>query len=300
MANGQMMSKKAEAENRAIAQMLDEVGDLLAHQNASVFRVRAYHEGAAYIRTMETPLRRVFEDGGLRGLDTLPTIGPSIAAAIAEILETGTLGLIERLRGALDPETLFQSIPMIGPHLAHAIHNTLDIDSLEALEAAAHDGRLDTVNGIGPRRLRSIRQSIDAALSRRRRRHSTQSKLPPIADVLAVDRIYREKAARGELRMITPQRFNPTGSIQLPILHAERAEWRFTALFSNTPNAQRYAPRQDWVVIHVEHDGHQGGQCTVVTEQRGPLHGKRVIRGQEAACQRYYETHDLHSAQPSS
>lgn len=288
-----MMSKKAKAENRAIAQMLDEVGDLLAQQDASVFRVRAYHEGAAYIRDMESALRRVFEDGGLRGLDALPTIGPSIAAAIAEILETGKLGMIDRLRGALDPESLFQTIPMIGPRLAQDIHDTLEIDSLEELEAAAHDGRLQTVKGIGPRRLRSIRQSLNVALSRRRRRQTKYTELPPIADLLDVDRMYRERAARGELRMITPRRFNPTGSIQLPILHTERGEWHFTALFSNTPNAQRYARNQDWVVIYYEHDGQQGGQCTVVTEQRGSLMGKRVVRGQENASKQFYKTHTL-------
>ena len=288
-----MISKQAKAENRAIAQMLDEVGDLLAQQDASVFRVRAYYEGAAYIRDMQTPLRRVFEGEGLRGLDDLPTIGPSIAAAIAEILETGKLGMIDRLRGALDPESLFQTIPMIGPRLARDIHDTLDIDSLEELETAAHDGRLESVKGIGPRRLRGIRQSLNTALSRRRRRQATPRELPPIADLLDVDRIYREKAARGALRKITPRRFNPDGSIQLPILHMERGDWRFTALFSNTPNAQRYAPDHDWVVIYFEHDGQRGGQCTVVTEQRGSLTGKRVVRGQENASKQYYKVHNL-------
>ena len=37
---------------------------------------------------------------------------------------------------------------------------------------------------------------------------------------------------------------------------------------------------RDWVVIYFERDGHEG-QCTVVTEYRGLLTGKRVVRGRE-------------------
>ena len=37
---------------------------------------------------------------------------------------------------------------------------------------------------------------------------------------------------------------------------------------------------RDWVVIYFERDGHEG-QCTIVTEYRGPLTEKRVVRGRE-------------------
>ena len=55
------------------------------------------------------------------------------------------------MRGKLDPEASFQNIPGIGPVFARLIHEHLHVDTLEALEAAAHDGRLDTVPGIGER-----------------------------------------------------------------------------------------------------------------------------------------------------
>ena len=76
----------------------------------------------------------------------MPTIGVSISAAIAEVLDTGALGILDRLRGSTDPEKLFQTVPMIGPSLARAIHETLHVDTLEALEAATADGRLATVS----------------------------------------------------------------------------------------------------------------------------------------------------------
>ena len=34
-------------------------------------------------------------------------------------------------------------VPGVGPTLARAIHDALHVDSLEGLEAAAHDGRLE-------------------------------------------------------------------------------------------------------------------------------------------------------------
>ena len=36
--------------------------------------------------------------------------------------------------------------------------------------------------------------------------------LPAVAELLDVDREYRERATAGTLRRIAPQRFNPTGA----------------------------------------------------------------------------------------
>ena len=85
----------------------------------------------------------------------------------------------------------------------------------------------------------------------------------------------------GELPKIAPQRFNPEGKAWLPILHAEREGWHFTALFSNTARAHELGRTDDWVVIYFYDDDHQEGQCTVVTEIRGPREGERVVRGRE-------------------
>jgi len=45
---------------------------------------------------------------------------------------------------------------------------------------------------------------------------------------------------------------------------------------------------QDWVVILFYDDHHQEGQHTVVTETRGAMAGRRVVRGREKACRGYY------------
>ncbi|MEW9919334.1 helix-hairpin-helix domain-containing protein [Marimonas sp. MJW-29] len=275
------------AENLYISDQLIAVAELLVQQEASPFRLRAYREAAEYLGGMPHPVREVYEAHGRRGLEDLPTIGVSIAAAIAEILENGTLSLLDRLRGRADPEKLLQTVPMIGPSLAHTIHETLHIDTLEALEAAAVDGRLGAIRGIGPRRVESIRHSLNDMLRRRRPRAApAEAPSPPISDLLSVDAEYRERAV--DLPTIRPRRFNEDGQNRIPILHTERGPWHFTALFSNTATAHQYGMTRDWVVIYFERDHAPEGQCTVVTERGGPLDGRRVVRGREAACAAHY------------
>ena len=98
--------------------------------------------------------------------------------------------------------------------------------------------------------------------------------------MLQVDEQYRQKVEADELPRISPQRNNPEGVAWLPILHSYEDGWHFTALFSNTDRAHELGRVRDWVVIYFERDGHEG-QCTVVTEYRGPLTGRRVVRGRE-------------------
>lgn len=78
-----------------------------------------------------------------------------------------------------DRKVSFQNIPGIGPAFARLIHEHLHIDTLEALEAAAHDGRLDTVPGIGERRGKVIRQSLARILVRKGPLASSLHKVPP-------------------------------------------------------------------------------------------------------------------------
>lgn len=276
-------------ENQNVAQKLNAVADLLEHQQANPFRVRAYRDAATYLHGMPQPVSAVLAKGGPPALEALPTIGSSIAAAISEILQTGDLRLLHTLRGDLDPEKLFQTVPGIGPTLAAAIHENLGIDTLEDLEVAANDGRLAALSGFGPRRVRGIQYALDKLLARRRTMGSRAGQLPPpVPAVLDVDEEYRMRALEGSLPMIAPKRFNPERAAWLPILHTDRDGWHFTALYSNTQRAHQLGRTHDWVVIRFDKGTAGEGQCTVVTEQRGPLSGKRVIRGLEAACAQFY------------
>lgn len=273
--------------NQHVADLLRQMGDLLTQQKANPYRINAYQRAAEAIDALDEDVSKVLEKEGTEGLIRLPFIGSGIAASIQEIAATGHWARLDRLRGAMEPERLFQTVPGVGPELAHVIHDELHVDTLEALEVAAHDGRLMAVKGVGPRRAASIRAGLANILGRRRI-SSRRSQGPTVGVLLSVDREYRARARAGDLPKIAPRRFNPEGKKWLPILHTKRGEWQFTALFSNTARAHQLARTHDWVVIYFYGGDHHEGQHTVVTETRGPLHNLRVVRGRESECRTFY------------
>jgi len=271
-----------------IADRLSEMADLLEAQGADRFRVRAYRQGAATVRTLDEDPAHILARAGLKGLTDLPNIGPRLARAIDEMSETGRWMQLERLRGDTEPEQLFRVLPGVGPETARALHDHLHVDTLEALEIAAHDGRVEMVPGIGPRKAAAMRASLAALLARRRRRGNEDHEEPKVETLLAIDETYRREAEAGRLPRISPRRFNPEGTAWLPVLHVDRDGWSLTALYSNTALAHELRRNHDWVVIYFGHDGGPEHQRTVVTETRGPIEGRRVVRGREMACREYY------------
>ena len=267
--------------NERAAQIFSDCADVLRLQKANPFRVNAYIRAARSLRSMDTDAGRILENDGIEGLMKLPGIGKGLAAAIDEIARTGRLSQFDRLRGESSPEVLFQSLPGVGPGLAHSIHEALHVDTLEALEVAAHDGRLDEVPGIGTRRAAAIRAGLAEVLRRGSRYQEPALAAPSVGELLAVDADYRRLAAAGKLPKIAPKRFNPEGRAWLPVMHTVRGDWHFTALFSNTARAHELGRTDDWVVIYYYDGDHQEGQNTVVTETHGPLRGERVVRGRE-------------------
>jgi hypothetical protein len=306
----------AAGDNAAVADLLREMATLLEAQGEdNPFRIAAYRRAADTAQALRADLREVYGREGLAGLDALPAIGPGIAAAVAEILQTGRWARLERLRGAAGPEAIFRTVPGVGAQLAMRIHDELGLDTLEALEAAAHDGRLEGLPHVGPRRAASIRAALTQMLDRGRALRRRPRAAPPtaaaqgsrasaaagggstagdvddapsVADLLAVDRLYREGAAVDRLPKIAPRRFNPEGRAWLPVLHTRRGAWAFTALYSNTARAHELDRVHDWVVVYAEDASHHERQYTVVTAARGTLAGRRVVRGREDECQALY------------
>lgn len=288
--------------NMLCADRLREAADLLEAQGASPFRVSAYRRAADTLRGLTMDIGTIIERDGADGLEALPGIGRGIAGALVEMWRTGNWAQLERLRGSADPVALFTLLPGLGHRLAERIHDELHIDTLEALEIAAHDGSLEHVPGVGPRRAASIRASLQVMLSRGRLRRvgaaagvggmpvggTSPDTGPSVAELLTVDREYRAKAASGGLPTIVPKRFNPSAESWLPVLHTTRDGWHYTALYSNTALAHQLNRTRDWVVLYFYDGEHVEGQHTIVTETHGPLAGRRVVRGREVECRTHY------------
>ena len=225
------------------------------------------------------------------GLTSLPTIGTSIANLIEQQLRLGKMPLLDRLRGEAPAERYFTSLSGIGPELSHLIHEYLHVETLPELYAAARQGRLDQVPGIGRKRARAILESV----SQRLQIHG-EVPLPisadadrsvPVAEILAIDEEYRRLASEDKLPRIAPRKFNPGNIAWLPILHTERGGRHYSALFSNTSRAHDLNTTKDWVVIYRDDSGSHG-RWTVITSQFGKLHGCRIVRGREHECLEFY------------
>jgi hypothetical protein len=293
-----MTEKDERPSNQEIADTLEKIATLLEVQDANPHRVRAYRNGAQRVRTLDGSAAKIVRSGDGKALEKLPDIGQGLAGVITRFVETGHSNLLERLQGEVSPERLFRQVPGIGATLAKRIANELDIQTLEGLEQAAHDGRLAKVEGFGQKRIRTVQVSLAGMLSRtayQRAQERTDSAdeatemgHPAVKLLLDIDATYRRKADANELPTIAPKRFNPEGKSWLPIMHASRDGYDFTVLYSNTARAHELNKTDDWVVIYYERDGRED-QATVVTATRGPLEGKRVVRGREAESQRFYK-----------
>lgn len=289
-------SKVTPLGNDEVAAKLDAVADVLEAQDANPFRVQAYRNAANTVRNLEQPAHEVLAREGEEGLRRFAGIGESLARSIAQLVYTNRLGLLDQLRGETRPERVLATVPGIGPKLAGLIHEQLEIDTLADLSAAAYDGRLAQISGFGPRRLRGVRESLAGRLrprpqpqnnGRARAETGAEEDQPTVAELLDIDREYREQVRKGKLPHIAPRRYNPTGEAWLPVLHTERGATHYTALYSNTARAHELGTIKDWVVIYRD-DNNGNGQWTVVTARYGALQRERVVRGHEKECKEYY------------
>jgi DNA polymerase (family 10) len=149
--------------NRDVATLFDEIADLLEFQNANPFRVRAYRNAARRITDLSEPLANVAADPN-RKLTDLEGIGKDLAQKIEEVLETGTIGMLEELRSAIPGGVLAMvRIPGMGPKKAAALHKELGITSLDALRAACEAGKVEKLKGFGKKTQDKILAGIDAA-----------------------------------------------------------------------------------------------------------------------------------------
>lgn len=259
--------------------------------DANPFRVRSYRRAGEELRGLERSAASLYAERGRGGLREIPGVGRALSSSIAEIVETGRLRLLERLEARESPTEVFARLPGVGPALAHRLRDELGVSTLEELELAAHDGRLLSVEGIGAKRARGIREALSLRLARMPPRWSSgaadPAPRPPVRLLLEVDKEYRSRARAGELRRIAPRRFNPENVAWLPVMEVEREGWEITALFSNTQRAHELGRTHDWVVIYYDRDGDHG-QVTVVTARTGRLRDLRVVRGREPECRRHY------------
>lgn len=146
--------------NADIADTFEHIADLLEYQGGNVFRVRAYRQAARTISGMIDSLATVRADPS-RSLTDIEGIGTDLADKIGVLLDAGELPLLAELRKAVPP-AVFQlmRVPGLGPKKVKILVDQLGIDSLEALETACLQGRVEHVKGFGVKTQAAILENI--------------------------------------------------------------------------------------------------------------------------------------------
>ncbi len=146
-------------ENAQIAEVFEEIADLLELQEGNQFRIRSYRNAARIVRDLSRRLEDMVEDG--EDLTDLPNIGRGTAEKIAEILKTGTCERVEDLRQQV-PSGLTQlmRVPDLGPRKSMSLYQELGIQDLEGLREACQEGKVRELEGFGEKTEQNILKGI--------------------------------------------------------------------------------------------------------------------------------------------
>jgi DNA polymerase (family X) len=146
--------------NREVADLLERVADMLAIRGDQIHRILAYRRGAESIRALGRDINELFGEGSLT---EIPGIGPALAEKIGEMLTTGNLAFYEKLAQEIPPSLVeLMRVEGIGPKRIKQIYDALNITTLETLTAAAHEGKLRHLPGLGARSEAKILAAIEA------------------------------------------------------------------------------------------------------------------------------------------
>jgi DNA polymerase (family 10) len=150
--------------NKQLADTFTLIANLVEIKGEVIYVILAYRKAAESLASLPREASEYWKEGKLR---EIPGVGKAIAEKIDELLTTGKLGFLERLKEEV-PESLaaWLQVPGLGPKKVAAIWKALDITTLPELEAAAKDGKLRNLPGMGAKSEAAILEGI-ASLARR-------------------------------------------------------------------------------------------------------------------------------------
>jgi DNA polymerase (family 10) len=160
-------SGEAVITNSELARVFNEIGDMLEILGEVVYKSVAYRRVADVIERYPDDVAALYRRGTP---PKLPGAGPAISQKLAELSETGSLAYHEKLRAQV-PDGLLEilRIPGVGPRTVKLLHGELGIDSVEALRAAAEEGRLRGIKGLSARTEQNVLEAITRIEQKSRR-----------------------------------------------------------------------------------------------------------------------------------
>ncbi len=145
---------------RATARVLAQIAAFLELRGESRFKSGAYEQAARTIAALDTDDLGALDRSG--ELARTPGIGKAILGVIRDLEETGESQYLQQLREGLPAGlTDLLRVPGLATAKIRLLHETLGIDSVDALEAAARDGRLAALKGFGPKTAAKLLRGIE-------------------------------------------------------------------------------------------------------------------------------------------
>ena len=144
---------------RTAAHTLNQLAAYLQLRGEDRFRSRAYERAARTIATLDTDDIGALDREGK--LAEVSGVGPAVLSVLRELIATGESQYLERVRADIPPGLLeLLRVTGLATQKIHLLHTELGVDSVQALEAAAVDGRLAKLKGFGPKTAQRILKGI--------------------------------------------------------------------------------------------------------------------------------------------
>ena len=145
-------------DNKEIAEVLEEIAELLEIKGENPFKIRAYHNGARIVGGMSQDLHDLVEQGSLR---EIKGIGEGLAEKITELVKTGKCKYHQELKKSL-PSGILELLELsgLGPKRAKVLYEKLGIKNIAQLERACRNDRLLELDGFGEKSQAKILEAI--------------------------------------------------------------------------------------------------------------------------------------------
>jgi DNA polymerase (family X) len=147
--------------NSLVAAVLEELANYSEMEDDLPYRARAYRRAAQTIFAMEEDVQDLWEKHTLKDI---PGVGDNIEKKIDEILRTGKLQTLEKMKRSTPVDVVsLTKVEGIGPKTVKLLYKELGVRNLEDLEKAIRDGRLADFRGLGVKSPELLLQRIQNA-----------------------------------------------------------------------------------------------------------------------------------------
>ena len=170
-------------DNAAIAQQLEAFAGLLDLSGSGYYTSRAYRRAAETIRETKAPIAELVLAGRVQ---ELRGIGPGIATRLRELVETGRIAELDELQQEVQPELVGLGRYLgVGPKRMVEIGRALGVATADEFRAAAREGQLTSVPGIGPQTEQRILDALDREGRPEQRRGMLLNRARALAEEIA-------------------------------------------------------------------------------------------------------------------